>query len=309
MNLRWIIQSLLLLCVCVNAADAPLAQGGGKTSPSTTLLTEYSKILSDFIKDAKAGGSIPMLVNDQELIAGVIRAARDGGMFDTTIEQEFAYAKGTFDDNMNLAAVLKSAKGFDDKKITLAGPTVFLVKSARAGSLKGAGLEIAKRMLQFAERRMQAIAQAQQSGPALKTVSPTLLAEYSAMMSRYLKVARAAGNLPPGAVDDEIIANTVKSVKQSPLLEVTPEVEEAYTGGHFPDKNNADVIADYAALFEKSKIAPPGPALYILNEAKAGRLKGASLEVAVRIISQVGQGIQKAIEQQVQLENKEKPKQ
>lgn len=119
-------------------------------------------------------------------------------------------------------------------------------------------------------------------------VSTVLSSHFDDVMKRMVAHIKETKELGKDATDEDIKVKAVDPVYEGLLadhmLEVPKPLERNFAAGKFMDESNQKILNDLCSFIEGFNAEKTPAAKFILAENKAGTIKGADLEVAIRIM-------------------------
>ncbi len=119
-------------------------------------------------------------------------------------------------------------------------------------------------------------------------VSTVLSSHFADMMKRMVDQIKTSGELGKDPTDDVIKLKALDPVftglTSEHALEVTKPQERDFVAGKFLEESNQKILNDLCSFIEVFKTEKPVAAKFVIAEQKAGKLKGADVEVGIRIM-------------------------
>ncbi|MBN2476754.1 MAG: type II secretion system major pseudopilin GspG [Pirellulales bacterium] len=127
------------------------------------------------------------------------------------------------------------------------------------------------------------------AGAPTATVESRVLADACAQMLGDFVAARkqAGGKIPDDWDSPQFVPRTIEQCKRQypgPFA-VTPEEERRFTAGEFDDAAASRRAGEAIQSLTKDKVELPAGAQYLIDEFQTGRLQGARLELAARLLA------------------------
>jgi hypothetical protein len=120
-----------------------------------------------------------------------------------------------------------------------------------------------------------------------KAASETLLTQAREMLNEIFENMKSERRLPPTITDAELakrVQANLDMLKSTHSFDVTPAQEEAFKKGEFDDARNLEQIGQAISDLKKSKIDLPAQSVYAMRHYEAKDLKGARLEMCLRVV-------------------------
>ncbi len=121
-----------------------------------------------------------------------------------------------------------------------------------------------------------------------KAPSETLLTQARDMMNEIFDNMKSERRLPPTTTDSELAARVTTNIdmlKATRIFDVTPAQDEAFKKGAFDDGRNLEQLGAMIEYLQKKKIDMPAQTVYAIRHYEAKDLKGARLEMCVRVVN------------------------
>ena len=229
-------------------------------SPNITFRDgQFEGKLSDFAEQTKKGfkGSYPAF---EELLTDEVQSEYSGNVTRVIAANDLNGRK--------VRQVLYMFQGPGRLKLAMTTTTPF------AGGERYDGmLELTAKSLRFDRDAVQ---------------SEVLNTHFDAMMKAMAAHVKDSGVLGKNATDAElqekVIAPVAVAIKEGHMLEVTKEQAKNFEKGVFLEDSNKKILDDMSGFIQSFKDEIPPAAKYVIDENTAGHLKGADLEVGIRIM-------------------------
>ena len=120
-----------------------------------------------------------------------------------------------------------------------------------------------------------------------KIASETLLAQAREMLNEIFANMKSERRLPPTITDAELAAHVqsgLNMLKRTHSLDVTPAQDESFKKGDFDDERNLDQLGQAITYLKKSRTDLPAQTVYAIRHYEAKDLKGARLEMCLRVV-------------------------
>lgn len=120
-----------------------------------------------------------------------------------------------------------------------------------------------------------------------KVASETLLVQAREMLNEIFSNMKSERRLPPTITDDELakrVQASVDMLKNTHSFDVTPAQDEAFKKGEFDDAGNLEQLGQAVTYLKKSKTDLPAQTVYAIRHYEAKDLKGARLEMCLRVV-------------------------
>ena len=172
--------------------------------------------------------------------------------------------------------------------VARADPITFSVRNATLYDVLGILCDIANLEWEIRHGVVMIDVKANQDAPVKKAESKVLgkafaetLAEMAAQMER------ETGKLPPGATTPDYVARNMEMMKKRfPSLFMVSEKEEAdFKAGVFHDDENKKSMKQSLRKLEEFDAALPSVSQFLIHELNEGKLEGAQLELAARLLA------------------------
>lgn len=127
-----------------------------------------------------------------------------------------------------------------------------------------------------------------------KVVSNSLLKELEAIIDELIKDGVATGRNMDGMTPEQLKEKLSEHFK--PFITVSSVQEEKFQNGNFEDAINGEKMEAFIKQMYELKIDLPKPTQLFIKEFKQNQLKGARLEIAVRMNQMVIDKVRAALE-------------
>jgi len=120
-----------------------------------------------------------------------------------------------------------------------------------------------------------------------KSVSPVLIAEFKVVMADVFKLMKADRRLPHDLSDAEIkkkVDSATTAYQKLQIFDATAEEAKAFAAQKFDDAKNTQKLKEMLDFLKSTNIEMPTTTVYAMNQLKSGDLKGARLELCVRLV-------------------------
>ncbi|HYG74054.1 MAG TPA: hypothetical protein VEK08_03530 [Planctomycetota bacterium] len=152
---------LCLLSVVLFFAAVPLLAGeGGGAQHSELLIKTYRKIMMEVFELMKTDRRLPPTSTESDINARIdatVENLKKTDFFKVTAEQQKKFEAGEFNDAENNERLQEMIKFLQGTKIEMPAPTVYSIQEFQAGRLKGAELEVCRRLVALNVEKLKSI--------------------------------------------------------------------------------------------------------------------------------------------------------
>ena len=147
--------------IAVFLLGAAVCLRGAETETSETLLAPAREMIAEIFENMKSERRLPPNLTPEQLKArsdASIDTLKKMKILDVSVEQEKKFKKGEFDDAENLKNLGEMIALLKKSETDLPAQTVFAIRHYEAMDLKGARLELCRRIVSFNVEKLRALA-------------------------------------------------------------------------------------------------------------------------------------------------------